>query len=125
METANKSMDGVFEQVRGTRDSLSVRRVFGDPYELEGVTVIPVARVSGGAGGGGGGGEAPDGKAVGTGAGTGFGLNARGIGVYEVRDGIVTWKPALDVTALAKRGQMLGGLAIVCLTFVLLRWRRR
>ena len=35
---------------------MTVRGVFGDAYELDGVTIIPVARVVGGAGGGGGGG---------------------------------------------------------------------
>ena len=82
METTNKEFEAVFDQVHGSRDALSVRRVFGDPYELDGVTVIPVARVMGGAGGGGGTGEGPDGKGTGSGSGTGFGLSARGIGVY-------------------------------------------
>jgi uncharacterized spore protein YtfJ len=124
METTNKEIEAVFDQVRGSRDALSVRRVFGDPYELDGVTVIPVARVTGGAGGGGGTGEGPDGKGTGSGSGTGFGLRARGIGVYEVRDGKVEWKPAIDVTSLAKGGQMLGALVIMCLTLVLVRRRR-
>ena len=34
------------------RDSLTVNRVFGEPYEKNGVTVIPVAKIQGGAGGG-------------------------------------------------------------------------
>jgi len=38
-----------------------VKRVFGEPYEKNGVTVIPAARVQGGAGGGGG--EGPQGQA--------------------------------------------------------------
>ena len=46
--------DPVMENIRGTYDALNVRRVFGDAYEVDGVTVIPVAKVAGGAGGGGG-----------------------------------------------------------------------
>src|SRR5918994_847595 len=38
------------------RDAMTVKRVFGDPFEKNGVTVIPAANVRGGAGGGGGGG---------------------------------------------------------------------
>ena len=34
------------------RDTLTVKRVFGEPYEKDGVTIIPAARVQGGAGGG-------------------------------------------------------------------------
>lgn len=40
------------EMVTNARDVLTVRRVFGEPVTQDGVTVIPVARVSGGAGGG-------------------------------------------------------------------------
>jgi uncharacterized spore protein YtfJ len=36
------------------RDSLTVKRVFGEPIERDGVTVIPVANVMGAFGGGGG-----------------------------------------------------------------------
>ena len=115
--------DSVLEHLRGTRDAFSVRRVFGDAYEVGGVTIIPVAKVAGGAGGGGGSGDGPDGQA-GSGVGSGFGMSARGIGVYEIRDGKAEWKPALDVTRLAKGGQVLGGIAIVCTTLVLLRRRR-
>jgi hypothetical protein len=34
------------------RDALTVKRVFGEPYEKDGVTIIPGARVEGAAGGG-------------------------------------------------------------------------
>src|SRR5439155_950161 len=49
------------EILEHARDALTVRRVFGDPIEREGVLVVPVARLMGGAGsgsgeGGGGGG---------------------------------------------------------------------
>jgi uncharacterized spore protein YtfJ len=45
--------------VRVASDILSVKRVFGEPYEHGGVTIIPVAKVMGGSGGGGGHGEGP------------------------------------------------------------------
>jgi len=111
----------VLENIRGTRDALSVKRVFGDAYELGEATVIPVARVSGGAGGGGGEGTRND--ETGGGFGTGFGLHARPIGVYEVRNGEVVWKPAVDVNRLARGGQILAGIIAVCATLVLLRRR--
>jgi uncharacterized spore protein YtfJ len=97
--------------------------VFGDPYELNGVSVIPVARVAGGGGGGGGEGAMNDDQ-TGSGFGTGFGLHARPVGVYEVRDGDVVWKPAVDVTRLAKGGQLLAGFIALCITVVVLRRSR-
>ena len=112
----------VLENIRGTHDAISVRRVFGDAYEVDGVTVIPVAQVAGGAGGGGGEGES-EGQ-TGGGFGTGFGIGARPVGVYEVRDGQVTWRPAVDTNRLAKGGQVLAGIFLVCLTLVLLRRSR-
>ena len=112
------SADDVFDSIKGTRDSLSVSRAYGDAYDLDGVTVIPVARVSGGAGGGGG--EGTDDEKSGGGFGTGFGLHVNPIGVYEVRDGRVVWKPSVDANRLLRGGQVLGGIIAVCITLVLL-----
>ena len=112
------SADDVFDSIKGTRDSLSVSRAYGEAYELDGVTVIPVARVSGGAGGGGG--EGSDDEKSGGGFGTGFGLHVNPVGVYEVRDGRVVWKPSVDANRLLRGGQVLGGIIAVCITLVLL-----
>ena len=38
----------VEELLSGARDAISVRRVFGDPIEHDGVVVVPAAAVSGG-----------------------------------------------------------------------------
>jgi uncharacterized spore protein YtfJ len=118
-EQGGDPADPVMENIRGTYDALNVRRVFGDPYQADGVTVIPVARVAGGAGGGGGKGT-HEGD-TGHGFGTGFGVQARPVGVYEVRGSSVVWKPAVDVNRLARGGQVLGGIVIVCATLLLLR----
>jgi uncharacterized spore protein YtfJ len=74
------------------RESMTVRRVFGEPYERDGVTLVPAARVRGA--GGGGGGKDERGQ---EGDGGGFVLTARPVGAYVVKDGAVTWQPAVDV----------------------------
>ena len=84
------------------RDALTVKRVFGEPYEKDGVTIIPAARVQGGAGGGSG--EDPQGQ--GTGSGSGFGMTARPVGAYVVRDGDLSWRPAVDVNRIILGGQV-------------------
>lgn len=114
------SEKAVLDDLRATRDALSVRRVFGDPYTVDSITIIPVARVIGGAGGGGGEGTGPD-ETGGHGFGTGFGLGARGLGVYELRDGQVRWKPAIDVDRLARGLQILTAIAIICGSLVRVR----
>lgn len=110
----------VLDNIRASRDALTVRRVFGDTYDLDGVTIIPVARVAGGAGGGGG--EGTGDEESGSGFGTGFGMGAIPVGVYEVCDGHAEWRPAIDVNRIVKGGQVLGGIIAVCVTLVL--WRR-
>jgi len=72
-------------------DAITVRRVYADPYEADGLTVIPAATVAGG--GGGGGGHDKDGQ---EGEGGGFGVRAHPAGAYVIRDGDVTWRPAVD-----------------------------
>ena len=113
------SAQEVLSSIKGTRDSLSVGRSFGDAYVVDGVTIIPVSRVAGGAGGGGGEGV-DDSGAAGGGFGTGFGLGVSPLGVYEVRDGKVEWKPTFDINRLAKGGQVLAGIIAVCITLMVL-----
>jgi uncharacterized spore protein YtfJ len=122
-QTSSDTTAGVFDNMRGVRDTLSVRRVFGDAYEVDGCTIIPVATVAGGAGGGGGEGEKAGDS--GTGFGTGFGMQVRAVGVYQVRDGEVVWKPAIDATRLARGGQALAALVAVCVTLVVIARRPR
>lgn len=101
------------------RDAITVRRVFGEPYEKDGVTVIPAAGVRGG---GGGGGESADSKESGSGG--GFGLSARPVGAYVIRGDEVTWQPALDVTRIAIGGQLVGVIALLTIRSIV-RSRRK
>lgn len=125
--TTSTGEAAIIDNLRGTRDSLTITRVFGDPYTVDGVTIVPVARLSGGGGGGGGEGSGPNedgGTATGNGFGTGFGVSVRAIGVYEVRGDRLTWKPAIDVERLARNGQILAGVITLCATLLLLRRTR-
>lgn len=88
------------------RESMEGRRVYAEPYESEGVTVIPAAAVRGGAGGGG--------DEAGSGGG-GFGLVARPAGAWIVRGDQVSWKPAVDVNRIVLGGQIVAVVALVTL----------
>jgi uncharacterized spore protein YtfJ len=109
-------MPSLSELLEAQRDAITVKRVFGDPYEKDGVTVIPAAKVMGG--GGGGEGEAPEGE--GKGEGTGFGLVARPVGAFVVRGDDVVWQPAIDVNRIVAGVLAIAGLALL----VALRRRR-
>ena len=82
----------VDEMLTGARDAMTVKRVYGDPIERDGIFVIPAAKV---AGGGGGGGDAEND------GGGGFGISAKPAGAWIIRDGQVEWEPAVDATRIA------------------------
>jgi uncharacterized spore protein YtfJ len=85
--------------LEGHREAINVRRIYGDPVEHEGVVVVPAAAVFGGTGGGG--------DSEGNGGG-GFGLAGRPVGAWVIRDGDVTWRPAVDVNRIAVLAFVLG-----------------
>jgi uncharacterized spore protein YtfJ len=87
----------VDEMLTGARDALTVKRVYGDPIERDGMLVIPAAKVVGGGGGGG------DSENNGGG---GFGVKAAPAGAWIIRDGDVRWEPAVDATRIATMGML-------------------
>ncbi len=104
MTTPNPTESAVLDRIDATKDAVTVKRVFGDAYHHDGVTVIPVAAVRGAAGGGAG--TGPDsGEQAGSGGGMGYALSARPIGVYVVHGDTVTWRPAVDVARVVLAGQ--------------------
>lgn len=97
------------------RDTVTVRRVYAEPYEANGVTVIAGAAVSGGGGGGGGRDHAKDQE----GEGGGFGMNAKPTGAFVIRKNKVRWRPAVDVNRVAALA------AAVAIAYLLTRARIR
>jgi uncharacterized spore protein YtfJ len=91
----------ISEIVTTARDTMTVRRVFGEPVERDGVTLVPAALIGGGLGGGSGR-RALRGEQKGDeeGDGAGFGMGAIPIGAYSIRDGRVRWHPAVNVNLL-------------------------
>jgi uncharacterized spore protein YtfJ len=98
--------------LKGAQESMTVRRVFGDPIEVGGTTLVPVARVSGGGGGGGRGTDE---------GGVGYGLNTRPVGVYVIRNGDARWRPAIDINRVILGGQLVAMTAIAFLGPVIAR----
>jgi uncharacterized spore protein YtfJ len=95
------------ELMNTARDAATVRRVFGEPVIAGEVMVIPAATVAGGAGGG----TGRDSQGQ-EGEGGGWGVKARPAGAYVIKDGQVSWRPAVDVNrAIA----VLGSVAVALL----------
>jgi uncharacterized spore protein YtfJ len=107
-------MVNVEEVLAQARSSMTVKRVFGEPIEKDGLTIIPVAKISGG--GGGGGGQGDDGSG---GSGVGYGLQSQPLGVYVIKDGKLSWQPSIDVNKVIMGGQILVAVALIVLGTVL------
>jgi|ERR1039457_7081839 uncharacterized spore protein YtfJ len=117
---SDTELSSALSRLDAVKDVMTVKRVFGDAYQVDTVSVIPVAAVRGGGGGGGGGGSASEDQGKGSGAGMGFGFNARPVGVYVVKDGSVEWCPSVDVTRIVLGAQLVALAAILTLRRVLL-----
>ena len=105
-------LSSVLDKLGAVKDTMTVSRVFGESYKVDGAAIVPVATVRGG---GGGEGTTPGGEGTGTGAGLGFGVIVRPLGVYIVKDGEVSWQPAIDVLRVVVGGQLLALAAILAL----------
>ena len=77
-------------------ENFTAGRVYADPCQQEGITVIPAAEIRGGGGVGG----------QGEHSGGGVGIRARPVGAYVIKDGGVEWKPAFDLSRVVFRGQI-------------------
>jgi uncharacterized spore protein YtfJ len=109
-------MPDIDEILSGARDAIAARRVYAEPVERDGATVIPAAAVRGA--GGGGGDEANNG-------GAGFGVGARPVGAYVIgADGAVEWKPAVDAQRTVLGWQIVSALGLLAV-WSLARSRRR
>ncbi len=77
----------VEKTIEEAQAAMTVKRAFGEPFQANGLTIVPTARVAGGAGGGGD-------KAGEKGFGTGFGLLSQPMGVYVIDEHDAHWVPA-------------------------------
>lgn len=92
------------EAVSQAKDVINVRRVYGEPYQEDGLTIIPAASVMGGGGGGG--------DTEGNG-GAGFGVRAQPAGAWVIKDGDATWQPAFDLNRAVLVGQLIAVVALL------------
>jgi hypothetical protein len=90
----------------GDAATLPTHRVFGEPYEVHGVTIIPAAKMSS---------PRRRGRQP---------ARAEPAGVYRISDGDVAWIPAHDVGALVRSGLVFAAIATICITLVTITRRR-
>jgi uncharacterized spore protein YtfJ len=96
----------VMDVVNEAKGAMRASEVFGVPYEKDGITIIPAAKISGGAGGGGDQHEPQAG-------GAGFGVSSRPVGAFVIKEGEVRWQPALDLNRVILMGQVVAIVALL------------
>src|SRR5256885_14129240 len=89
----------VMDVVNEAKAAMRVSEVFGTPYEKNGITIIPAAKISGGAGGGG---DQQNPQA----GGGGFGGFSRPLGAFGIKDGDVRGQPGPDLHRVILVGAM-------------------
>ena len=97
-----RAMDVVNE----ARAAMRASEVFAAPIEKNGVTIIPAAKISGGAGGGG---DQQEPQA----GGMGFGVSSRPVGAFVIKGNDVSWQPALDLNRVILMGQVVAVVALL------------
>lgn len=105
MTQATRKDTDVLETIRDVIDGAAAGRVFGVPITHDGLTLLPVAKVSGAGGGGGGTSPAEDGHDA-SGSGGGVATSAKPLGVFVIKEGNVRWRPAVDVNKVIVGGQI-------------------
>ncbi len=108
-------MSRIDEILNEAKDTINVSRVYGEPFQSNGVTLIPAASVKGGLGSGEGDGSdiTPGGR------GGGFGVAARPVGAYQIIGNDVKWVPAVDVSRVILMGQVVGIVALLVIRSIL------
>jgi uncharacterized spore protein YtfJ len=101
----------VQKMVSRSQETATVARVYGEPHEKGGTTLIPAARVSAR----GGSGAARGGKH----SGGGFRADAEPVGAFVIKNGEVEWKPVFDLSGTVRRGQLVGVVALLVVLAVI------
>ena len=96
----------VMDVVNEAKGAMRASEVFGTPYEKNGITIIPAARIAGDAGGGG---DQQNPQA----GGVGFGVSSRPVGAFVIKGGDVRWQPALDLNRVILMGQLVAIVALL------------
>jgi uncharacterized spore protein YtfJ len=114
---SNMSLNKLFDTIEKTRQSANWQAAFGPPQEIDGRTIIPVARVGYAYGLGFGQGSAPaeeegEPPSSGEGGGSGGGSSTTPLGAIVVTPTRVYFEEAVDAGKVALAGILLGALTI-------------
>jgi uncharacterized spore protein YtfJ len=116
-------LEEMLNRIGQVHDRASVKTVFGEPFQVNGRTIIPIAKVQYGFGFGVGRSKEKekDEEESGEGGGGGAGVSIRPIAVLEITGQETKVKPVMDVTRLALAGMLLAAWNVLWITYTIRR----
>jgi uncharacterized spore protein YtfJ len=116
-------LEEMLNRIGQVHDRASVKTVFGEPFQVNGRTIIPIAKVQYGFGFGVGRSKEKEKEEEesGEGGGGGAGVSIRPIAVLEITGQETKVKPVVDVTRLALAGMLLAAWNVLWITYTIRR----
>lgn len=116
-------LEEMLNRIGQVHERATVRTVFGEPFQVNGRTIIPVARVQYGFGFGAGrtSEKEKEEEESGEGGGGGAGVSIRPVAVLEITGQDTKVKPIIDVTRLALAGMVLAAWNVLWITYTIRR----
>ena len=116
-------LEEMLNRIGQVHERASVRTVFGEPFQVDGRTIIPVAKVQYGFGFGVGRSKEKEKEEEesGEGGGGGAGVSVRPVAVLEITAQETKVKPVVDVTRLAMAGMLLAAWNVLWITYTIRR----
>ena len=116
-------LEEMLNRIGQVHERASVRTVFGEPLQVDGRTIIAIAKVQYGFGFGVGRSKEKekDEEESGEGGGGGAGVSIRQVAVLEITGQETKVKPVVDVTRLALAGMLLAAWNVLWITYTIRR----
>jgi len=114
-------LEELLNRIGQVNERASVRTVFGEPLQIDGRTIIPVAKVQYGFGFGVGRSKEKQQEGAGEGGGGGAGVSISPVAVLEIAGQETKVKPVVDVTRLALAGMLLAAWNVLWITYTIRR----
>jgi uncharacterized spore protein YtfJ len=111
----------MLNRIGQVHERATVKTVFGEPYQVNGRTIIPVAKVRYGYGFGVGRSNEKGKEEEESGGGGGAGVSIRPVAVLEISGTETRVKPIVDVTRLAMVGMLLVAWNVLWITYTVRR----
>ncbi|MBI3998713.1 MAG: hypothetical protein HY355_06735 [Armatimonadetes bacterium] len=119
-------LEDLMNRIGQVHERATVKTVFGEPFQVNGRTIIPVAKVAYGFGFGAGRSNEreKEEEETGEGGGGGGGVSVRPVAVLEISGQDTKVKPIVDVTRLALAGMVLAAWNVFWIAYTIRKMAR-